>query len=146
MFHVNPSFVISNVQFLLQIKEFNMDVSIVTSGWAASFISELSTKLNERTKKVERATTGNFYRRPSVHPLPRKINTNIYPVVLLQSVNDVLPGTLRTLSESKMCQGKKRLETNGECNTSKRQKIFSTGQGSDEFNDTKLLDNYLKYL
>ena len=120
----------------------------MTSGWAASFISELSAKLNEPTKKVHfnTSSTGNFYRRPntSVHVLSGKINTNIYPVVLLRSVNDVLPGTLRTLSESKVGQGKKRLGTSGECKTLKRQKI--SNDNSEELNDTKLLDSYLKYL
>ena len=137
-----------NFSLVSYIKEFSMEVSTVTSGWAASFISELSSKLNERMKKVQFKTssTGNFYRRPSasVHVLSGKINTNIYPVVLLQSVSDVLPGTLRTLSESKMCRGKKRLVTNGECQTLKRQKI--SNDNLEELNDTKLLDSYLKYL
>ena len=132
-----------------------MEASTVTCGWAASLISELSSKLYEqRNKKKNQRTpsaTGKFYRRPNtpVLTMSDKINTNIYPVVLLQSVNDVLPGTLRTLSEPKECRGKKRLVTSDECKTLKSRKISNghvKDDNSDALSDTKLLDSYLKYL
>ena len=122
------------------------------------FISELSEKIKEdeiRSKKFQwpRSTgTGNFYRRrvlPATSDVPSEINTNIYPVILLQSVDDALPGTIRTLSESKECQGKKTLITSDESNTLKRQKISNAhvnDGNSDEISDAKLLDSYLKYL
>lgn len=135
-------------------------MSVITSGWAAPFISELSSKVNKKRseKNIQstrhRASTSNFYQRQRSDSSAELggICTNIYPVVLLQSVEHVLPGTLRTLKESIPAEsrGKKRLVTSDKCRTLKRQKVCNThvtDEHLDELSgDTMLLDSYLKFL
>lgn len=128
-------------------------MKVSTSGWAAPFISELSSKLKEqRHKKPELTTcpTGKFYwcrsRSTSIQTTQVEVNTNIYPVILLQSLEDVLPGTLRTLSKSDENRGRKRLVTSDECKTLKNSNMHIKDENLDEVCDTKLLDSYLQYI
>ena len=131
-------------------------MKVTTSGWAAPFISELSSKLNEqrhKTPKLTTFTTSNFYsyqsRSNSIQTTQVEVNTNIYPVILLQSLEDVLPGTLRTLSKPDENQGKKRLVTSDKCKTLKSQRnsnMQAKDENLDELCDTKLLDSYLQYV
>lgn len=128
-------------------------MSTLTRGWATPFISELSSKLNAQRndKKLEwkRQTLNNFYQRHDTSAVmaSKNINTNNYPVVLLQSVEDVLPGTLRTLHVENQCtQG---IVTGDKCTALKCQKECKThikDEGLDELRKTKLLNSYLKYL
>ena len=131
-------------------------MKVTTSGWAAPFISELSSKLSEqrhKKPKLTKFTTSNFYsyqsRSNSIQTTQVEVNTNIYPVILLQSLEDVLPGTLRTLSKPDENQGKKRLVTSDKSKTLKSQKnsnMQAKDENLDELCDTKLLDSYLQYV
>ena len=131
--------------FLLQIKELSVEESITTTGWAASFISELSKLNNERNKKLTTLPKTNFYHRSVSSFLTKSSekNTNIYPVVLLQSMDNVLPGTRRTVSQS---GSEKRVLTSKGIKRHKNFKEHGKDEGFDELNDTNLLDSYLKYL
>ena len=127
---------------------------MLTSGWAAPFISELSSKLKERHKKPHLLTTfptRNFYQSSNalIRTTQGEVITNNYPVILLQSLQDVFPGTLRTLSQSDEHGVKKRLATSDGHSTLKNKKISSKRakvENLDELCDTKILDSYLQYL
>lgn len=120
-----------------------------TSGWAAPLIAELSSKVSRQKndKKLKISNFGNFYSRPE--SLRRsnyliKKNTNIYPVVLLQSVANVLPGTLRTLRLPK--EGTETLGPGADCKPLKNRKITNIKIKEDNLEegcDSKLLDSYL---
>ena len=95
--------------------------------------------------------TNHFYKHPETSQLsvPGKIFNNVYPVILLQSVEHVLSGTLRTLSDAVEGRGKRRLVASEKRARLKRQKVFDIrmkGENIDDLSDAMLLDSYVKYL
>ena len=155
---------------LFKIPEFSKETFVKTKGWASPFILELSSRSKDHPKldgcQGENPNRNLFYKlvglsasNASEDKVKRnRLNSDDYPVMLLQKEELILPDTLRSInSDLSGKQSKKRMGIDSGIVSlmpvkrqkikKQEQKLLPKNEGEElSVSDTNLLNSYLKYL